>query len=222
MAQLPPIPTAFHPTPEERELHSRTQQLPPSLPTGGATRPPQRAQLYDPELASSITRTAQQVTQQLSQQFFDTPLAADAPAPITGMPWSSTPAQTQAYVQRVQYDPNNDTFPADCELNEEHKHILGLQSQFVGFMDTPAKVIEHWKLVRKQQAAAEAADAELAKSDREAQREAKRAADAQRTAFMEAARQEWKKAVEARRVAVLQWDEYVRSRHNAYTAARNA
>jgi hypothetical protein len=110
-------------------------------------------------------------------------------------------------------------WPKSCTLTDEQKSVFGHTSNFVGVMDTAAKVEEHWFILEGMRADAAKREQKNVLKDPVllADQIAKRG---QQAAITEAARGAWKNAIEARRVAMLAHDEIVRELHAAYNAAR--
>lgn len=114
-------------------------------------------------------------------------------------------------------------WPSDCTLSPDQRSLLGTNSMFLGVLDTPAKVIEHWRLAdiaRGEQTRAQAALTENKAELRAQQREAKEAARVVKQQVADAARAKWKAAIENRRLRIVELDAEVKAAHDAYSTAR--
>lgn len=113
----------------------------------------------------------------------------------------------------------DDPFPANCGLTADQKSDLGKVSDFVGLMDTPAKVVEHWRLLAEHRAAQrvqqERMEAQARKRDpveRARLQEAKAAHDT----VVSAARVAWRDAVATRNKVVAEHNAIVKALHDEF------
>jgi hypothetical protein len=112
-----------------------------------------------------------------------------------------------------------DPFPADCGLTADQKSDLGKHSEFVGHMDTPAKVVSHWAHVAQARAQREQLLASETKKD-PLQRAKEAQAKAERNHVVMQANIAWREAVAQRKRILLEQDELVRAAHEAYSRAK--
>lgn len=116
-----------------------------------------------------------------------------------------------------------DPFPADCGLTADQKSDLGKHSEWLGLMDTPAKVIAHWKLVAEHRAEREAMLAKLNKTKRTPeQRDARKQQLAEHDNVVNALRDVWRAKCAERNALLKKMDEEVRIAHKAFAEAKNS
>lgn len=112
-----------------------------------------------------------------------------------------------------------DPFPADCGLTADQKTDLGKHSEFVGLMDTPAKVVSHWAQVAVYRAQREQLLASETKKD-PVQRAKEAQARAEHNHVVMQANLAWREAVAKRKRILLEQDELVRIAHEAFSRAK--
>lgn len=114
-----------------------------------------------------------------------------------------------------------DNFPPDCGLSADQKSMLGMHSEWLGVLDSPAKVVKHWELLNEQRAAKVALEAKERSKDPV---ERARIAEARgtHTTVVNAARVRWREAVAERERVVAEHNAKVKALHDEFTRLKHA